>query len=215
MIYRFLLLSDEVQNYRRDIQIDADSTFLDFHKMIMKCSGYDEVEMTAFFMCDERWRKKQEITLVEKDTDSDVDSYVMEDEILMDWVDEEKQRLIFVFDYFKDRAFYIELTEMILGKNLTKPICNNKQGNAPAQFIEEEEIEVVKPATNTIAPLIDDDDDDDDNEDESEDEFFGDEDFDPEELDVEGFDGLEGSNESGESDEQEDAAQEDDQEELS
>ena len=100
MIYRFLLLSDEVENYKRDIQIDADSTFLDLHNAIIKCNGYDEAEMTSFFMCDERWRKKQEITLVEMDTDSDVDSYVMEDEILLDWLDEEEQRLIFVFDYF-------------------------------------------------------------------------------------------------------------------
>lgn len=206
MIYRFLLLSDEVENYKRDIQIDADSTFLDLHKIIMKCNGYVESEMTSFFMCDERWRKKQEISLVEKDTDSDVDVFVMEDEVLLDWLDEEKQRLIFVFDYFKERAFYIELTEMILGKNLAKPICNNKQGEAPPQFIEyQKEIEVVKPTVANI-PIVDEDDEEEEIDDEV---FYGDEDFDPEELDAEGFDDLEGFNESNEGEDIEEEISED------
>ena len=32
MVYKFRLLSDEVDNFRRDIEIDADATFHDLHK---------------------------------------------------------------------------------------------------------------------------------------------------------------------------------------
>ena len=41
MVYRFLLLSDEVDNFKREIQISSQATFLDFHKEILKSTGYD------------------------------------------------------------------------------------------------------------------------------------------------------------------------------
>ncbi len=50
MIYRFLLVSDEVNNYKSEIKIDADDTFLDLHKIIMECNGYDKVEMTCRYL---------------------------------------------------------------------------------------------------------------------------------------------------------------------
>lgn len=178
MIYRFLLVSEEVINFRIEIKIDADATFHDFHKVIMESCNYEKVEMTSFFMCDDDWRRKQEITLIEVDTDWDVDSYVMDDEVLSDWFDEEKQKLMFVFDYTNDRVFYIELKEMILGKRLSKPTYK-KQGDAPSQFLKAEiEPETAKSII-TPTPIID-----------SDDEFYGDEDFDLEEIDKEGFEGL-------------------------
>lgn len=185
MIYRFLLVSDEVEGFKSEIKIDADDTFLDFHKIIMKCIGFEEVEMTSFIMCDDDWRRKQEITLVEVETDSDVDSFAMEEEVLSDWVDEEREKLMFIFDYYNDRGFYIELAEVTFGKYLSKPTCR-KQGEPPVQFLKEEKIETPKPNIGQT-PLIDDVDDADDVD---VDEFFGDEDYDLDEIDVDGFEGL-------------------------
>ena len=62
MIFKFSLVSDEVANFRREIQIDGDDTFFDLHKAIMECSGYKEAEITSFFMCDDWWGRKQEIS---------------------------------------------------------------------------------------------------------------------------------------------------------
>ena len=42
MIYRFILISDEVDDFMREIQIDADATFLDFHKAIQETCGYKD-----------------------------------------------------------------------------------------------------------------------------------------------------------------------------
>ena len=179
MIYKFLLVSEEVNNFRREIKIDADATFHDFHKIIMESCNYENVEMTSFFMCDDDWRRKQEITLIEVDTDWDVDSYVMEDEILSDWLDEEKQKLMFVFDYSNDRVFYIELGEIITGKKLSKPTFK-KQGDAPSQFMKEEvEVTEIPKSVITPTPFID-----------TDDEFYGDDDYDIDEIDKEGFEGL-------------------------
>lgn len=178
MVFKFSLISDETPNFRREIKIDADATFYDLNTILMDCNGYDKTEMTSFFMSDERWRKKQEISLVEMETDSDVDSFIMEEEVLSDWLEEESQRLIFVFDYYNMRGFFIELSEIILGKNLFNPICNYKRGEAPSQFIKEEE--APKPKAVDVSTI------------ETDEDFYGDEEYDPEELDKEGLDGLEG-----------------------
>lgn len=197
MIFKFSLVSDEVADYRREIQIDGDDTFLDLHKAIMECSGYDQAEMASFFMCDDWWGRKQEISLVEMDTDSDVDVFVMEEETLSDWFDEEKQKLMFVFDYSGDRGFYMELSEMIMGEYLSAPICTKKQGVAPAQFLKE--VEETEPEIPTIiappVPLLDEDDDEDDDDDSEDDalgdeSFYGTDAFNADELDAEGFEGL-------------------------
>ena len=177
MIYKFLLTSDEVENYKREIHIDADATFYDLHKIIIACNDYTEGEMTSFFMCDHWWKTKEEISLIEIETDSDVDSFVMKDEILSDWMEEEEDKLIYLFDYSKERGFFMELTEMILGKNLASAKCKDKEGEAPPQFIKEVE-EVPKPVVTTSIPL------------DTDDKFYGDEEYDPEELDLEGFEGL-------------------------
>jgi lactate dehydrogenase-like 2-hydroxyacid dehydrogenase len=102
VIYRFLILSDEVENFKREIKIDADATFYDLYKAIIDCTGYSDKEMASFVLCDDNWRKEMEITLVKMDTSSDEDSYSMEECVLSDYLEEEKQKLMFVFDYFTE-----------------------------------------------------------------------------------------------------------------
>ena len=67
MIYRFTIISDEVDDFIREIQIDPDATFFDFHKAILKSVGYKDNQMTSFFICDDDWEKEKEITLEEMD----------------------------------------------------------------------------------------------------------------------------------------------------
>jgi hypothetical protein len=172
MIFKFLILSDEVDNFKREIKIDADATFLDLYKSILDCTGYSDKEMASFFLTDNKWRKKQEITLVEMDTDSDEDSFTMDECVLSDFLEDEKQKLMFVFEYLTDRALYIELSEIIPGKNLKKAICTVSEGEPPVQITE---IQDVKHEGVTF---------------DLGESFYGDENFDLDELDKEGFDGL-------------------------
>jgi hypothetical protein len=172
MIFKFLILSDEVDNFKREIKIDADATFLDLYKSILDCTGYSDKEMASFFLTDNKWRKKQEITLVEMDTDSDEDSFTMDECVLSDFLEDEKQKLMFVFEYLTERALYIELSEIIPGKNLKKAICTVSEGEPPVQITE---IQDVKHEGITF---------------DLGESFYGDENFDLDELDKEGFDGL-------------------------
>ena len=47
MIFNFRIVSDEVENFRREIKIDANSTFLDLRNAIYDSVGYDKNQMLS------------------------------------------------------------------------------------------------------------------------------------------------------------------------
>ena len=173
MNYRFVILSDEVDNFRRDILIDSDATFYDLHNAILDSVGYKKDQMTSFFICDEDWVKEKEITLIEMDTSSEEDSYVMDAIRLSDLLDEEHQKLLYVFELLTERSFFMELKEIITGKKQPKPQCVKSVGNPPAQTTDFEEFESKLQAS--VTRLDDDffDDEDTLNLDEYDDDDFG------------------------------------------
>ncbi len=136
MIFNFRLVSDEVDNFKREIEIDADDTFLDLRNAICDAVSYDRSEMCSFFLCDDSWEKEKEITLEDMGTDSDEDTYLMDECILSDYIDDEGQKLMFVFDYLTDRAFFLQLKKIITGKSLKDPVCTLSMGKAPEQHID-------------------------------------------------------------------------------
>ncbi|MDR0977056.1 MAG: plasmid pRiA4b ORF-3 family protein [Prevotellaceae bacterium] len=170
MIYRFTLISDEVDDFLREIQISPDATFYDFHQAILQSVGYTDDQMTSFFICDDDWEKEKEITLEEMDDSSETDSWVMKETMLSELIEDERQKLLYVFDYLTERCFFIELSEIITGKTTKQARCTRKEGDPPRQTVDFEEVA----ATSTSLNL-------DEN-------FYGDEDFDLEDFDADGFD---------------------------
>lgn len=173
MIYKFIFISDEEAEFMREISIDSEASFLDLHQAILDAVNYDKDAMTSFFICNEDWEKEQEITLVEMDTTADVDNYVMEDTTLDELITEEHQKVLYVFDYISDRAFFMELKEIIPGKDLDKAVCTASLGEAPAQY-KLEDIETLTSTVKKDAEIFDEN-------------FYGDEGFDMDELDNESF----------------------------
>lgn len=170
MIYRFTIISDEIDDFLREIQIDPEATFYDFHKAIIESVGYTDDQMTSFFICDEDWEKEKEITLEEMDTNPEMDSWVMKDTQLNELIEDEKQKLIYIFDYLTERCFFIELSEIITGKEIEGAKCTKKKGDTPKQNVDFEEMAVAGSSLDL-----------DEN-------FYGDQDFDLEDFDAEGFD---------------------------
>ncbi len=136
MVYRFLILSDETDKFILEIQIGSQATFLDFHKEILKKTGFDPNQLYSFFVCDDDWRKQTEVTLIEMDTSSEEDSFIMESTSLEELITEERQKLLYVFDQLSERVFFIELREIITGKNLEEPVCTRTVGKPPVQFLD-------------------------------------------------------------------------------
>lgn len=170
MVYRFTIISDEVDNFRREIQIDSDATFLDFHNAILKSVGYPNDQMTSFFICDDNWEKETEVTLEDMGTSSDMDSWIMEETPLSELLEDEKQHMLYIFDPLADRAFFIELTEIITGKDLDEAICTKSTGDAPQQLLDFDQLM----AAQVVATDLDDN-------------FGNDDDFDLDEIDPDGF----------------------------
>lgn len=179
MIYRFTIVSDEVDDFVREIKIDSDATFFEFHQAILAACGYKDDQMTSFFICDDDWEKEKEVTLEDMESSSEEDSWIMKDTRLSDLVEDEKQRLLYVFDPLTDRVFFIELTEIITGQDLDKAVCSRKHGAAPKQSVDFDEM-----AKNNAAGSLD-----------LDENFYGDQSFDPEEFDPEGFEMDGGNNE--------------------
>lgn len=178
MIYRFTIISDEVDDFVREIQINPEATFFDFHQAILKSVGYTDDQITSFFICDDDWEKEKEITLEEMDDNPEIDSWVMNETEISELIEDEKQKLIYVFDFMTERCFFIELSEIITGKDLKEAKCTKKDGEAPKQTVDLEEMAVIGGGLDL-----------DEN-------FYGDQDFDMEDFDKEGFGGLDDAAES-------------------
>ncbi|MCM1320303.1 MAG: hypothetical protein NC217_07990 [Muribaculaceae bacterium] len=141
MVYRFKIISDEVENFSREIEIDADANFLVLRNAILDSVGYTKDELSSFFLCDDSWEKREEITLEDMGSDSDEDIWIMEDTHINELVEDEGQRLILVFDYMTDRSFFMELKKIIPHKKLMDPLCTSKVGKAPKQHIDLDEFD--------------------------------------------------------------------------
>lgn len=179
MIYNFRIVSDEIDNFKREIKIDADATFLDLKNAICDSVGYDKNQMSSFFLCEDNWEKIREITMEDMGSDSDQDVFLMDETIISDCIDDLGQRLIFTFDYLTDRSFFIELKEIITGKTLKDPLCTLSIGQAPAQNIDLEEFENKIDAKAATVSLDDYDED-----------FYGSDAYNDDEFDAAGFDEM-------------------------
>lgn len=157
MVYRFTIISDEAEDFMREIKIDSDATFLELHKLILETCGYKGDQLTSFTICENGWEKAQEITLEEMDTDSDEDSFVMAVTRLSDLVEDEKQHLLYTFDPLADRCFFMELSEIITGKTMAEGKVSRCIGEAPQQTIDFDEMFAKNPVS-TVVDLDDDED---------------------------------------------------------
>ena len=171
MVYKFRIISDEVEDFLREIEIDSEDTFYNLHEAILKSAKYPDDQMTSFFICDDDWEKETEITLEDMgNTSSEEDCYIMKDTVLSELLEDEKQKLIYIFDPLAERVFFIELSEIITGKDLQKAVCIRKEGQAPEHTMDfDEQLAAVSSV-------------------DLGENFYGDESFNEDDFDADGFD---------------------------
>jgi hypothetical protein len=145
MIYKFLIGSEESGSFKLEIAIDSSDTFARLRNTILDAAGYDKNQMDSFVICDEDWNKEKEVTYYDMDTDTDEDVWLMDDTPLDELIDDEGQKLKFVFDYMSDRYFYMILKETVPGKSMSEPLCQRKEGKAPQETIAVDAMAPVKP----------------------------------------------------------------------
>ena len=166
MIFTFRIVSDEVDNFKREIKIDASSTFLDFKNVLCESVGYDKEQLSSFFLCNRDWEKEKEISYADMGAEDDQDLWLMDDSELGDFIADEGQRLIYVFD-------------MEPGKNLKDPVCSLSLGQAPVEIMDMDEFDAGVETKAAAAATSDMDED-----------FYGSDSYNEDEFDSEGFDEM-------------------------
>lgn len=188
MIYRIKYICEEVDGFVREVKIDADATFLDLNKIVLKSCGYPDDQMTSFFICDDEWERREQITREDMGTGSaDEDIFVMEQTKLSEFVEDAGQHMEFVFDPFNNRSFFLDVKELIPGENLAEAEITRSKGDAPQQIegIDDDPLDIVKPGKKKAAVQADEF---------GDDMLFGNSGaFNDDELDLEGFEISEGN----------------------
>lgn len=142
--YRFRLLFEEQDDFLRDIEIKPGQTFKDFHDIIVQSTELEGNELASFFICDPRWNKQREITLIDMgvkipDVDFDDDErkpvivplpvMIMEDVKIREVIDDPHQRILFEYNFLNPRTFFIELLKIVdADPKKVYPVCVKKEG---------------------------------------------------------------------------------------
>ncbi len=140
MIYKFQIVSQESQNFRLEVALDEKHSFFDFHTIIQKSVGFESHQLASFFISNRRWKKLVEISMLDLGINGAA-FFIMQKTRLRDLLNEKGQQLIYTFDFLNDRSFFIELTGIIMEKNLNEPFVTLKQGDAPVQVLGEDFID--------------------------------------------------------------------------
>ncbi len=135
MIYKFRIISDENKEFARELLIDSTHTFLDFHHCLQKDLEYDPAQLSSFFITNNSWEKQQQITLIDMMDEEGGDCSTMEQCMIGDHFDKQGQRMLYVYDFFSERSFFIELTEVLdISESKALPKVVFSHGDPPPQI---------------------------------------------------------------------------------
>lgn len=140
MIFKFRMLSDEVEEFVRDYEVPYDMNLGDFHTYLRESVGYSPAEMASIFTSDAEWEKLREFTSVDMGLEAEDDSFSvplpMERVTLGQIMHEKFGRLIYVFDIFNERQFFIELLETKFpDEEAEYPRIVTREGEPPLQRV--------------------------------------------------------------------------------
>jgi hypothetical protein len=143
--YRFRLTSAEQEDFIREIEIQPQQTFLDFHDIIVSCTDLDACQNAVFFNTDKKYKPHAEISLKPqkkqvKKYDEELDEiitetnllHLMKNSLLKTFIEDPHQKMIYEFtgkDFyiFNIELFKIQKTE----ENYLLPRCIKKVGELP------------------------------------------------------------------------------------
>jgi hypothetical protein len=142
--YRFRLLMENHDEFVRDVDVLANQTFEDLHSAFVSLFALKTNELASFYICDHKWRRLKELTLIDMQHDDDHDDedddferekknklpvFVMNQVKIKDIIDDPHQRMIYEYDFLSPVVFYIELMKIVRGKHdETYPVCVRSEG---------------------------------------------------------------------------------------
>src|SRR5690554_344043 len=136
MIYKFRLSSPESDNFLLEMEVDGSNTFSDFHTRLQNCIGYESSQLASFFLPAQNGGKENEVSLLDSGSYRNF-YHVMDKTFLFNIIDVHQYNLIYTYDFINDRSLNIELTGIVMEKNLQEPVVTLRRGVAPDQVYKE------------------------------------------------------------------------------
>ena len=129
-LFRITVFSKDSEDFEMQITASEQILFSDLHQGIQSALEYDPLQMASFFLSNKDWEKETEIALVEMEENS---SLLLMDEIKIgDKISEVNQKLIYLYDFFSERIFFINIDRIEETDSKTFEI--KVSGNIPVQI---------------------------------------------------------------------------------
>ena len=110
-IFKLKITSPEKKDFLMEVEMDNEGTYLELHNTIQLALAYDSTQMASFFQISDMGERGKEIALFEMSSDDDdnINIVAMDVAMMREFINKETPQLIYVFDFFSDRYFNIEL----------------------------------------------------------------------------------------------------------
>ncbi len=131
MTYTFRILFNEEEDFLLELKIGSTKNFLELNSYLQMVLKFDKRQMTSFYLTNNEWEKELEITLM--DIDDDLGILNMENCILGDYLAKTGDRLLYIFDFFEERALNLELIVIDETDEETDAEILKLEGKAPEQ----------------------------------------------------------------------------------
>lgn len=133
MVYTFRFLLPGKKEFMAEIAIPSSYSFFELHETIQDFFKYDKSQMASFIITDDQWNKLKEIAMVDfekEDGESPMKAFKLSDVFT-----QKGQRMLYVFDFFSERAFFVQLSDIQDDKEnkITKGVLLNLEGKIPDQ----------------------------------------------------------------------------------
>ena len=110
MVYKIRVILNTEEDVIRDIAIDADSNLEDLHNAITNSFGFTGDQMASFYRSDETWVQGEEHPLFDLGEGNDR-KVQMINVLVNEVLQEENDKMLYVYDFFNMWSFYVELIQ--------------------------------------------------------------------------------------------------------
>lgn len=152
-VYRFKVSFEDYDEVSRIIDIKSSQTFIDFHQIIHKSTGYDTEKSSSFYISTDHWIKGDEIAYLPTQRKTDRGVALMEKAVLKDFIDDPHQKFYYTYNFDRPYDFHVELIQIILNEDdkINYPAIFKSTGEAPkiiSQIVAGESLASTTPTSN-------------------------------------------------------------------
>ena len=128
MVLRIRIILNVKEDVLRDIEIDASSSMIEFHKTISSFFGFDSSEPSTFFKSNDNWERDEEIKIFKLDDNDKVYS----DSSISEFINSKGDKLVYIYDFLNYWTFFINVNEAVEKiKDKEYPYCVLSVGEVP------------------------------------------------------------------------------------